>query len=67
MTASRVDQTTVPTDLMTAGAVVNGLTNEIRSRFGLYSPTSIPAGGILSSHHIVRGRRPSLGRTGHIH
>jgi hypothetical protein len=65
--ASRVDQTTVPTDLMTADAVVNGLTNEIRSRFGHYSPTSIPAGGILSSHHIARGRRPSIGCAERIH
>ena len=65
--ASGVDQTTVPTDLMTVDAVVNGLTREIRSRFGTYSPTSIPAGGILSSHHIARARRPSLGCAGHIH
>src|ERR1700748_2457034 len=41
--------------------IVNGLTNEIGYRFGFYSPTSIPAGGILSSHHIARGRNPSLG------
>ena len=46
---------------MTAVAVVNGLTNEIRSRFGLYSPTSLPAGGILSSHHIARAWEPFLG------
>ena len=65
--ASRVDQTTVPTDLMTAGVVVNGLTNEIRSLFGTYSPASIPAGGILSSHHIATGRKPSLGCAGRIH
>jgi len=46
---------------MTVDAVVNGLTREIRSRFGTYSPTSIPAGGILSSHHIARGRKVTLG------
>jgi hypothetical protein len=32
--ASRVDQTTVPTDLIPGSRVVNGLTNEIGYRFG---------------------------------
>ena len=51
---SRVDQTTLPTDLIWVGRIVNGLLSEIRYRFGHYHRTSTAISGNLSPRHIAK-------------
>src|SRR5580693_3492520 len=50
---SGVYQTTMPTGLISPSEIVNRMTTEIGYRFGLYRPTSVRVGGILSPHHIA--------------
>src|ERR1700730_8335642 len=54
-------QTTLPTGLISPSEIVNRMANEIAYRFGLYRPTSVPVGGILSPRHIDNARGRSFG------